>query len=614
MLRRLFSVIMLVALVLCVFYYRTNYTSSVAFADGSIGQCVAYVPINITNTQNVATPSPFQVMITIDSSAYASYEAADLSNVAFIYPNGTVIPSWLESGNSNSSTDTAYWLNINGIAANSSVTIFLVFYPVTDNVLNNTTTGEAPALSPIYSEYDDGQIVFPVYGDFMNSFDGWQANQYTGDFTPSISQDGIEMVSGGDEATYLVSPQALPSSPLIIEEGWNYSGSAESNVISAFGTSLGGPSTALMTSESGAPILNNSISVIFDYFGANTLEGTYYPYIHINDYIANTTIGSASFTGSGDYNVTSFLAIDGKSAWAGYDDNYISLDEFNWTNPVTAASGSCSNPFGNSALIVSACSQTHPWLYTSSTQYIRWIIGRTMPPNNIEPSVALGNVVTAPKISILSPENNTYNTTIVPLTFTVDQTTSWLGYSLDGQSNVTVSGNTTLTGLADGVHNVIVFANNTANMMGASDTTFFTIQTLAITNVSQSPLLTNVTPTDIVSVNATVTDSVNAVTQVSLNYTTGNGTWITVNMTNLQGNIWNSVIPAYPYGTSIIYAVQATDSMGNTLTTQELGYNLHYTVVAEFTGLPIVFVLLITTLFVAVIYARKRSKTVARTS
>jgi hypothetical protein len=85
----------------------------------------------------------------------------------------------------------------------------------------------------------------------------------------------------------------------------------------------------------------------------------------------------------------------------------------------------------------------------------------------------------SPTVSILSPENMTYNNvTSVPLTFSVDQTTSWMGYSLDGQPTVTISGNLTLTGLTYYAHNVIVFANNSANVMGASNTMFFTTQTV----------------------------------------------------------------------------------------------------------------------------------------
>jgi hypothetical protein len=134
------------------------------------------------------------------------------------------------------------------------------------------------------------------------------------------------------------------------------------------------------------------------------------------------------------------------------------------------------------------------------------------------------------------------------------------------------------------------------------------LQTLNITDVIQNPLATNVTATDVVSVNATVTDSVSTVTQVSLNFTSGNGTWITANMTNLQGNIWNSTIPAFPNGTKITYIVAATDSTGNTVTTQQLGYTLQYTVVPEFAALPIVFLFLMATLLAVLIRTRKRPR------
>jgi hypothetical protein len=61
------------------------------------------------------------------------------------------------------------------------------------------------------------------------------------------------------------------------------------------------------------------------------------------------------------------------------------------------------------------------------------------------------------------------------LTFTVDVPVAELGFSLDGEANVTVAGNTTLTGLADGVHNVTVYATDSAGNTGSSQTIQFTI-------------------------------------------------------------------------------------------------------------------------------------------
>jgi len=82
---------------------------------------------------------------------------------------------------------------------------------------------------------------------------------------------------------------------------------------------------------------------------------------------------------------------------------------------------------------------------------------------------------TAPSILSLSVENNTYATSDVPLTLTVNEQVSQVTYSLDGQANVTVAGNTTLTGLANGEHSITVYATDPAGNTGASKTTTFSV-------------------------------------------------------------------------------------------------------------------------------------------
>jgi len=78
-------------------------------------------------------------------------------------------------------------------------------------------------------------------------------------------------------------------------------------------------------------------------------------------------------------------------------------------------------------------------------------------------------------ISIVSPQTTTYAKKSIPLIFTVDEPTSWIGYSLDGQSNVTTAVNTTLAGLAEGLHSIVVYANDTSGNMGTSNTVSFMI-------------------------------------------------------------------------------------------------------------------------------------------
>lgn len=86
---------------------------------------------------------------------------------------------------------------------------------------------------------------------------------------------------------------------------------------------------------------------------------------------------------------------------------------------------------------------------------------------------------TQPTISILSPENKMYTVNDVSLTFSVSESTSWIGYSLDGQTNATITGNITLSDLSDGLHTLTVFANDSAGNMGPSEMVYFIIDTEA---------------------------------------------------------------------------------------------------------------------------------------
>lgn len=84
--------------------------------------------------------------------------------------------------------------------------------------------------------------------------------------------------------------------------------------------------------------------------------------------------------------------------------------------------------------------------------------------------------VEPPEITIKSPANATYDTTDVELIFTVSEDTDWIGYSLDGAANETITGDTTLTDLSLESHSIIVYANDTEGNMGASDKVYFTIE------------------------------------------------------------------------------------------------------------------------------------------
>jgi len=101
--------------------------------------------------------------------------------------------------------------------------------------------------------------------------------------------------------------------------------------------------------------------------------------------------------------------------------------------------------------------------------------------------------VTTPLLSIIYPQNTTYNTNVSALNYTVSDAnlqTCWYSTN-NGQTNVTITCGTNVTGLtsAEGSNTWSVWANNTAGNRNSSSTTF-SKDTIAPTIVIVSPVNT----------------------------------------------------------------------------------------------------------------------------
>jgi len=149
------------------------------------------------------------------------------------------------------------------------------------------------------------------------------------------------------------------------------------------------------------------------------------------------------------------------------------------------------NELGTGLNVVKVDNQSHPFTTQQNETHTNINLLFTQGPHNVEIPIP---ALTPPDISILSPENKTYLTTDVPLTFTLNKPTSWIGYSLDGQENATITGNTTLPSLPDGAHYIIIYANDTAGNMGTSNIIHFSVNTTPTPTPTTSPTLTP-TPT-----------------------------------------------------------------------------------------------------------------------
>jgi len=165
-----------------------------------------------------------------------------------------------------------------------------------------------------------------------------------------------------------------------------------------------------------------------------------------------------------------------------------------------------------------------------------------------------------PYICVGSPQNITYTTDNISLNFTVNEETSWMGYSLDGQGNVTIAENTlTLTELADGSHNITVYANDTDGNTGASETISFTVD--------------NAPP--VVSVLAPENKTYYAA-EIPLNFTVNEETSKITYCLDGQENVTisgNTTLTDLPYGLHSI-TVYANDTDGNTGTSETISFTI----------------------------------------
>jgi hypothetical protein len=82
-------------------------------------------------------------------------------------------------------------------------------------------------------------------------------------------------------------------------------------------------------------------------------------------------------------------------------------------------------------------------------------------------------------VKVHSIQNTTYASPDLPLVFSVDKLVSWVGYSLDGQANVTIAQNVTLAGLVNGAHTLTVYAKDTIGLSEASDSINFAVSDLS---------------------------------------------------------------------------------------------------------------------------------------
>ncbi|MCL4375717.1 hypothetical protein M1394_02875, partial [Candidatus Marsarchaeota archaeon] len=324
-------------------------------ANPSGGTLYTKVPLFLIYNALAVYPNPFQQMITINALNYTNYLSynGNTANFELEYSNGTIIPSWIESNDSNTIT---IWAKVsNTIFSAGSNTIYLTFVSKNTNLLSSSGTlgiGEAPQLSSSYAEYDDGANVFAVYFNADTPLSSF--TKYDVATLSQTTLNGEPVISFSASSTFGWAGFSNPIPSEFIMDGWVYTTQTASIV--------GFAGQAQTSSDSGY------------LFGAGTGAG-------------DTYISISKITNGGLTNLNS-VGPENENSWEYAQISYNNGD-------MEMSGGTAPQSFIYS---ITATDTTYTSGYVgiaeagdSTYTYYRYMFIRAYPPNGVMPSVSFGS-------------------------------------------------------------------------------------------------------------------------------------------------------------------------------------------------------------------------------
>jgi len=364
-------------------YNGINYNYEILSNKFNIIYNLSNYPITLYNSQSIPTPSPFQQDIAICNGSinignnFAYVDNATLfnqinpngQNVIFFNPNnGQLFYSWYEGQlNYNGVTCDVWWVNIpNGIPANSNVTIYMYVGPNNSNYypLCYPYIGISPQ---VISGYDNGQKVFNYYQNFggLSSLPpNWAyvcSNQYSVSFstnytiippTTSIGyNDGITTIVNFTMQNNIL--EIYASIPTTSGTMWD---------IIDLGVGGTNPPTGNTYFGNGGGIVSgsNSYGAAFSYNNIGTAG-------KFNLFVGTSNVGSTTY----NY-VPTIYEIGFSSSYTYFLVNYTQILS------TTTIPGSFSLPI------------TIAQQESGNNIYLYWVLLRSLPPNDVMPSIYIG--------------------------------------------------------------------------------------------------------------------------------------------------------------------------------------------------------------------------------
>lgn len=322
-----------------------------AATSGNYRGLKVFAPVTITNSQSGATGSNFQQLFTINSNSYSGLQTGNLGNVYFTDTSFSAVSSWLESGETNTSTTTNYWLLLaSGISGSSSFTVNLIFDLSMANAKNTTTNGAEPNYTGTYAQYDNGAVIFYKYWNFAGTTmpTGWTAVS-SPTFNNGVTLDTTSFQQIYTSTTYnpqayvfhakgyISAPYAVPGYIVI---GWGANSSPGQNMMQVHA--------------------QNGDYLLYNYNGSGS---------NVDMLVASSTVSHIFY--NWNTSTTNYGQIDGGTVYT---------NSTNFTNS-TAMTAVLSGGTGSSP---------------GETSVFNYVAFRLIPPNNAMPTTSIGSLQVYP--------------------------------------------------------------------------------------------------------------------------------------------------------------------------------------------------------------------------
>ena len=410
---------------------------------------IAYLTITLTNNQTSAVASGTQILITINSGTNSTSIQSALLNLNWQDGAGNILPSWLESGEANTSTSSVYWVKLNSsIAANGGTSlIYQCIYVTTVNCFNTTNTGAEPNFSGNtsgYATYDDGTAVFGFYDNFAGTSLATSWTKVANTSGISVS-NGLTLTSNAQvRNSYVVNPETQ-----VYDSDYYASatcGEYDGNV------ALGG---------SGSWSGTTAYTVCY---GENAND---YQLVATNNGGSNWYLeGSSPYLGAGSTSTFQIISL-----WITTNGLYATN---NYNNTSYSTYGSCSGTSGFSA---STALQIWHWAKSGVTLHYQWDRVRTMPPLATMPAYSVSALQGLLSLTgyCRDPAGNILPNCTV-LLFKVSNN------GLVGSTTSSTSGSYTFSNMLISGANYYVVAFLPANTDSSSVTSYYNVDIMGVTD------------------------------------------------------------------------------------------------------------------------------------